>query len=169
HSLTTASTTELSSHRQTSRQVAHGLEIPVSTRPTRWLAVTADLALTDAKFADFTEQAGGINFSRDGNVPPNVPEQVWRLWASQQIGSVAASATVRHVGTLLGHNAHTGRTRGFTTLDAGLAYRLPRGSRITFRGRNLTDKLYSIRSVSGGSAFRLEAPRSFDVTMSIRY
>ena len=154
---------------QIGRQVARGLEVSVSTRPTRGLTITGDLALTDAKFADFTEQAGGVNFSRDGNVPPNVPEQVWSLWASQQIGPFAASATVRHVGVLLGNNANTVRTGDFTTLDAGLAWRLPRGSRIAVRGRNLTDKMYSIRSVSGGSAFRLEAPRSFDVTMSIRY
>jgi iron complex outermembrane receptor protein len=154
---------------QIGRQVAHGVEVSVSTRPARGLTITGDLALTDASFADFTEQAGGVNFSRDGNVPPNVPEQVWSLWASQQIGPFAASATVRHVGTLLGDNANAVRIGDFTTLDAGLAYRLPRGSRITVRGRNLTDKLYAIRSVSGGSAFRLEAPRSFDVTMSIRY
>jgi iron complex outermembrane receptor protein len=154
---------------QIGRQTGRGLEVSVSTRPAPGLSITGDLALTDAKFADFVEQAGGVNFSRDGNVPPNVPEKVMSLWAAQQVGPFSLSATVRHVGVLLGNNANTVRTGDFTTLDAGVSYRLPRGSRIIVRGRNMTDELYSIRSVSGGTALRLEAPRSYDVLLSIRY
>jgi len=45
-----------------------------------------------------------------------------------------------------------------------VGYRFARGTRVRIRARNLTDNIYtpSIRATSG----RLEAPRSFDVTIT---
>lgn len=154
---------------QIGRQIAHGVELSVATRPTARLRVTGDVALTHAEFADFTEIFAGGNVSRDGNLPPNVPESVLSLWASQQLGPFDVSGTARHVGRIFADNANLAATGHYTTLDAAASYRLSRGCRLAVRGRNLTDELYAVRAVSGGAALRLEAPRSFDVEFSVRF
>jgi iron complex outermembrane receptor protein len=57
----------------------------------------------------------------------------------------------------------------YTVVDAAVSWRLPGNSRLALRGRNLGDALYAAWSASGGTALRLEAPRSVDVTWTLRF
>ena len=106
----------------------------------------------------------GVNVSRNGNTPTNVPHVVWNLTPSQRIGALDISATLRQVGARWSDTANTRRVGSYTTLDMQVGYRFVKGTRVRVRGRNLADKIYtpSVSLTSG----RLEAPRSFDVTIT---
>jgi iron complex outermembrane receptor protein len=154
---------------QIGRQLAKGVEFSSLFRPTRSLTVSSDLAFTSPKFDDFNEIVAGGNISRSGNLPPNVARRVISFWANQRFGSFNLSGTLRHVGRRFADTANIRPIDSYTTFDAALSYRLERGGTFSLRGRNLTDALYAAWSVSGGTALRLEAPRSFDINWTLRF
>ncbi len=55
-----------------------------------------------------------------------------------------------------------------TLLDAWIAYDLAQGT-VRLRGRNLTDELYADWSGYSPTQVYLGAPRSFDVTYSVKW
>ncbi|MCX6612731.1 MAG: TonB-dependent receptor, partial [Acidobacteria bacterium] len=154
---------------QIGKQIAKGVEFSALIRPTRSLTVSSDLAFTDPQFVDFNEIVAGGNVSRNGNLPPNVPRRVLGFWANQRFGSFNLSGTLRNVGRRYADNANRAPMDAYTTFDAALSYRLERGGTLALRGRNLTDALYAAWSASGGTALRLEAPRSYDITWTLRF
>ncbi len=166
-------TTSIVDGRQFSQQIgsqkARGTEIALSIRPTSSLTLTADFAFTDAQYGEFNEVTGGGLVSRKGNLPPNVPQTIVGFWANQRYKIFDLSGTLRHVGQRFADNANLRPMDSYTTFDAALSARLPKGLRLMVRGRNLTDALYAAWSVSGGTALRLEAPRSADVSLTMRF
>jgi iron complex outermembrane receptor protein len=154
---------------QIGRQIAKGIEFTSLFRPTRSLTISSDIAFTDPEFADFNEVVSGGNISRSGNLPPNVARRVLSFWANQRFGSFNLSGTVRNVGRRFADTANLRPIDPYTTLDAALSYRMERGGTIALRGRNLTDAIYAAWSASGGTALRLEAPRSYDITWTLRF
>jgi iron complex outermembrane receptor protein len=149
---------------QIGKQKSRGIELTIAARPTDSFTLAGDVAFTGAEFADFVEIAGGVNTDRSGNTPPNIPQTIWNISPSQRLGPLDLTGTIRSVGRRWGDNGNTRRVQGFATLDAALSYRLGSGTRITLRGRNLTDRIYT-QSVSN-TAGRLEPPRSVDVTFT---
>jgi iron complex outermembrane recepter protein len=160
--------TQLISGIQTAQQIgeqtSEGIELTVTGRPTSTLTLAADFAYTGAEFVDFIEIVSNTNTDRSGNTPPNIPQIIWNVSPVQQIGAFDVMGTIRHVGRRWGDNGNTRRVAGFTTVDAAVAYRIRPSLRMTVRGRNLTDRIYT-QSVSN-TAGRLEAPRSVDVTFT---
>jgi iron complex outermembrane receptor protein len=154
----------VSTNQQVGRQTSNGVEASIVARPTMTLSIAADYAITRANFADFIEIVNGQNVSRNGNTPTNVPHVVWNITPSQRVGPLDLSATIRQVGARWGDTANTRRVGSYTTVDAQIGYRFGEGTRVRIRGRNLADKIYT-PSVSATSG-RLEAPRSFDVTVT---
>lgn len=155
---------------QIGQQRAKGVEFSAAVRATRRLTIIGDIALTpQAEFANFTEIVAGGAVRRDGNLPPNVPKRVLSLWANQRFGNFDLSATLRHVGRRFADTANLRPMDHYTTFDSALTYRFPRAVSLALRGRNLTDALYAAWSASGGTALRLEAPRSVDLTLSFRF
>lgn len=149
---------------QIGKQTSRGIELTLLARPTNTLTLAGDIAYTDAEFVDFVEISGGLNSDRSGKTPPNVPQIIWNISPTQRIGPFAVTETIRQVGKRWGDNGNTRRVGGFTTYDAAVGYRIRPGTRITLRGRNLTDRIYT-QSVSN-TAGRLEPPRSVDVTLT---
>jgi iron complex outermembrane receptor protein len=149
---------------QIGKQTSDGIEVTLVARPTNTLTVAADVAYTGSEFVDFVEIVGGLNNDRSGNTPPNVPQTIWNISPTQRIGRLVLTGTIRQVGKRWGDNANTRRVAGFTTYDAAVGYHIGPGTRITLRGRNLTDRIYT-QSVSN-TAGRLEPPRSLDVTFT---
>lgn len=167
--LTTTIVNGVQFNQQIGSQKSRGVEIAASVRPTSRLTLTADLAFTDAFFGQFNEFIGGGLVSRSGNLPQNVPQTVLGFWANQRIKIFDLSANLRHVGTRYADTANLRAMDPYTIVDAALSARLPKGMRLMLRGRNLGDALYASWSVSGGTALRLEAPRSVDLTMTMRF
>jgi iron complex outermembrane receptor protein len=151
-------------NQQVGRQSSRGIELAVVGRPFGSLTVSGDVAITDALFDDFVEIVNDENLSRTGNTPPGVPRVLWNLSPSQRIGRLDLTATLRQVGARWGDNANSRRVGSYTTIDAAAGVRFGRGSRITVRGRNLTDRVYT--QSTSNTAGRLEPPRAFDVTFT---
>jgi iron complex outermembrane receptor protein len=149
---------------QVGKQTSDGVELTLIARPTRTTTLAADYAYTNAAFADFVEIVGGVNTDRSGKTPPNVPKTIWNFSPTQQVGAFDLTGTIRRMGTRWGDNANTRLVDGFTIYDAAVTWNFRPGTRITFRGRNLTDKIYT-QSVSATSG-RLEPPRAWDLTFA---
>lgn len=154
---------------QIGRQIGRGVELSALARPTATLTVSADYAWIRGRFADFNEIVAGGNVSRSGNVPQNVPGRVVGIWANQRVGRLDLSTNIRHVGRRFADTANLRVMDAYTVVDAAVSWRLPGNSRLALRGRNLGDALYAAWSASGGTALRLEAPRSVDVTWTLRF
>src|SRR5688500_16787321 len=128
-------------NQQVGKQTSRGIELALVARPTASLTIAADLALTDANFADFIEVVNNVNFDRTGNTPSNVPQILWNISPKQRIGPFDITATVRQVGERWGDNANTRLVGSYTTVQAGAGYRIRNGSSVRLWIRNLTDKV----------------------------
>ena len=84
--------------------------------------------------------------SRVGNVPPNVPERVINLFANYRMQGLPMDLflSINHTGKMYTDNATQIQIQisGYTTADAAVRYRI-KPALLTFRVRNLTDKLYA--------------------------
>lgn len=142
-----------------------GVEFSGTARLTDHLRLDGNAAFVDAQYDELIE-AGGAN--RAGNSPPNVPAQVFNLFASYQFAGspVRLTAGAHRSNHIFGDNANTVRASGYTLFDASITYQLKFGD-ITLRGRNLTNKLYA--EWATGSQVYLGAQRGVDVTFRARF
>jgi iron complex outermembrane receptor protein len=146
------------------RQTSRGVELAFTGRVTSTFNIVGDFTVTRGRFEDFGELVGTTVVQRDGNVPTNIPDIIWSLTPSQQFGRITVAASFRQYGGRWADTANTRHLPQYQTLDAWVAFRLPRNMRLTLRGRNLTDELYIPRaSVTSG---RLGAPRSYEMALT---
>jgi len=150
---------------QIGRQSSRGIELAVTARPVSTFRVSADVAYTGARFDNFIQIVNNVNTDMTGKTPPNVPKVIWNISPLQQIGPLDVMATFRSVGTRWADNANTRLVDGYSTIDAAVSYRVRQGMRLTVRGRNLADKLYT--QSTSNTAGRLEPPRAVDVTLAM--
>ncbi|GLK68211.1 TonB-dependent receptor [Hansschlegelia plantiphila] len=148
-------------------QRSRGLEFDVSAVITEQWRVSANASFVKAEFVELLENG----LSRKGNRPLNVPAQTFNLWTTYRLASVPLTfgAGLRHVGDFYTDNANTKRVKGRTLLDASIAYDVPAGGTITLRGRNLTNKFYAEWSGYSSTQVYVGAPRSFDLTYSVKF
>ncbi len=154
-------------NQQVGAQSSRGVELAVVARPGGSLTIAADYAVTAATFDEFIEIVNNVNTSRTGNTPSNVPRTIWNISPTQRIGAFDITATLRQVGERWGDNANTRLVGSYTTVQAALGYRLRSGSRVTLRGRNLGNKIYT--QSTNNTAARIEPPRSIDVTFTMAF
>ncbi|WP_020184728.1 TonB-dependent siderophore receptor [Methylopila sp. 73B] len=157
-------------------QRSRGVEFDVAVTITDQWKINANAAILQAEFTELresVEQPDGTfkSVSRKGNRPLNVPEQTFNLWTTYRLASVPVTfgAGVRYVGDFYTDNANTIRVDGRTLLDASIAYDVPVGGTLTLRGRNLTNKFYAEWSGYSSTQVYVGAPRSFDVTYSVKF
>lgn len=148
-------------------QRSRGVELSFSAAFTDQLRMDANAAFLSSEFTRLLE-AGGAN--REGNRPPNVPEQLFNisLYYSLYALPVTLGTTLRHNGNFYTSNANNYRVDGHTLLDAQVSWQTPYGL-LTLRGRNLTDELYADWSGYGPTQLYLGAPRSVDLTLSHKF
>jgi iron complex outermembrane receptor protein len=153
---------------QVGKQRSEGIEFNFVSRPTSSLTLNGDLAVTLGKFLEFNENQGPGFISRTGNVPAGNPDIIWSLTPMQRIGAFSVAASVRTVGGRWADHANTRRRSHYTTLDTWISFRLPteRNTRLTLRGRNMTDELYIPGGGSNASG-RVAAPRSFEASLTM--
>src|SRR5262249_46663359 len=119
------------------------------------------------EFAEFNEVVAGVNVSRTGNIPTNIPVVVWSLTPTQRFGPLSVSMSVRQVGERWADTANTRLLPADTTLDTWVSVRLHGTTHLTLRGRNLTDEFYIVRpSTSSGL---VGAPRTFEATIATAF
>lgn len=146
------------------QQSSSGVEIATSVKVMPNFLVSANLAYTDAQYDDFIENVSGKAVSRVGNMPGNVPKVVSNLWLTWDVNAkLQVGLDARYVSKRFGNTANTVWDPAYTLLGASVRYQFTPQTRLTFRAKNLTDKVYAA-SVGTGS-FYLGAPRSFDLTL----
>ena len=140
-------------------QSSKGIELSAGVRPNAQWQVQGNLSHIRARYDNFVQ--GGV--SRAGKVPTLVPQTVANLWVSYAITpAVTASAGVRHVGKVYSDSANTQYWPSYTLLDLGLAWKITKGTTLTGRLRNATDRIYAAEA---RAQVYLGAPRTFDVTL----
>lgn len=144
--------------RQIGEQTSRGIELEVFWRPLDQLSVDFNVALTDADYEEFV--SGSDDFS--GKTPRSVPEKTANLWLTWQFAhawSVAGGA--RYVGERYLDHANTSVMPDYTVFDATLQWQFNADTRLTLRGKNLSDTKDYI--LSGGSQWILAEGRSVEV------
>lgn len=131
---------------------SQGVEFAAAARPVPELKLWGNIAYVHARYADF-DFAGG---SFSGNTPPNIPALVVNGGASYRFLNpgwlpVEAGFSVRHVGDRYTTDANTVTMLAYTTADLFAFVDIPKSARfptfdntrVTFRVRNVTDKIYA--------------------------
>ncbi|KIQ23262.1 TonB-dependent receptor [Variovorax paradoxus] len=144
------------------RQSSRGLELSAVWKPTREWTLAGNLAALDARF-DTLVEAG--NVSRVGKTPPNVPERVANLFATYRPDNSKFEyfVSLNRTGHMFTDTANQIRINGYTTMDAAVSYRL-KNALLSFRVRNLTDKLYATWAGRATSQVLLAPRRTFEVS-----
>ena len=150
----------------TGAQSSTGIELAAAWRATRQLSVSGNYALVNARFDSLLEAGGD---SRTGNKPPNVPNQVANFWVDYKVSNspLKVGVGLNHTGDAYTSNANTTKINGRTTADAYANWDFKPGV-VTFRVRNLTNKLYATWSGSdAANQVMVAAPRSFEVSYRV--
>ncbi len=155
--------TGLRINQQIGAQKSKGAELALALSPGEGWRVEANVAHTDAKFADFNENLGTSVISRVGKRPGNVPQWVANLFVAKRFAhGFALSGGPRYVSDRFGNTNNSVVAEGYVTLDASATYTWRRWH-FTLRGRNLLDEDYE--AVAGTTMRRLADPRSAELSV----
>lgn len=152
------------------QQTSRGVELTGSYLLLPKLQVSGNYGLVDATYDQFTENVGGVAVSRAGNQPSNTPKQIANLWLTwDPTSSIRLGGDLRHVGARYANNANTISEGSYNLLGVFASYKLDRTTTLTFRVKNLTDKIYSESLSGSGGMTYLGAPRTIDLSLNARF
>ena len=152
-----------------------GIELAAAVRPIDGVKIWGNIALTHARYKDFDAFAG--------NTPSNVAPLIINAGASYRWNSwrwpVEVGGSVRHVGRRFVFEDDATAMEPFTTADLFAFVDIPgrdlgvptiNTTRLTFRVRNVTDRVYAVFSDPGyQDQIYLGAPRTYEVSASFRW
>lgn len=149
------------------RQSSRGVELSADWRVTPQFTLSGNVAVLNARFDSLTEADGS---SRVGNTPPNVPERVANLYANYRLADLPMNLFVglNHTGKIYTDNANQVRINSHTTVDAAISYRI-RPALLTFRVRNLTDRLYAYYGGRATSQVLLAPGRTYELGATFEF
>ncbi|MFK4723213.1 iron complex outermembrane receptor protein [Bradyrhizobium niftali] len=158
-----------------------GVEIAAAVNPVAGLKLWGNVAFVQSRFIDFTYVDGnGVFQSYSGKTPPNVPNFIANAGASYRFDTklpVEIGGLVRHVGDRFNFQDNLVTMNAYTILDAFAFVDIPKAyfpgveqTRISFRVKNLTNKLYAAWGDPGYTdQIILGAPRSYEVAASFKW
>lgn len=152
------------------QQSSRGVELSLGLRPTDEWQIDANVAATRARYDDYTTVAGGIITDRSGNQSPFVPDYVVNLGLRYMPTSALSLSTwIRHVDSIYANDANTIKLPSYTTVDLAADYKLSKIANLGFRVRNLTDAFYATYGTTNGTQAIIAAPRTFELSVNLRY
>lgn len=128
---------------QGGKQSSRGIEFSASLLPFEHWRTDFNVAILDAKYDKLVESVGGVNVSRTGNTPTDVPERVANAWVYYQQPNWQAGLGARLVGARYSDNANTTKMPGYTVYDANVAWLINKNITLRASLRNLSNKLYA--------------------------
>jgi len=158
-----------------------GIELAAAVNPIGGLKLWGNVSFVNAYYANFDFiDSNGDPHSYTGNTPPNVPRFVGNAGASYRFATqwpVEVGASVRHVGNRFNYDDNLVIMNAYTIADAFVFVDIPKSAftaadntRLTFRVRNLTNKLYAAWGDPGyPDQIILGAPRSYEVAASFKW
>ncbi|WP_223153642.1 TonB-dependent receptor [Bradyrhizobium japonicum] len=163
------------------KMASKGVEIAAAVNPVAGLKLWGNVAFVQSRFIDFTYVDGNGDFqSYSGKTPPNVPNFIANAGASYRFDTklpVEIGGLVRHVGDRFNFQDNLVTMDAYTIFDAFAFVDIPKAyfpgvdqTRISFRVRNLTNKLYAAWGDPGYTdQIILGAPRSYEVAASFKW
>lgn len=160
---------------------SQGFEIAAGVNPIGGLKLWGNAAIVRSRFANFDYIDGnGVPGTYSGNTPPNVPSFVANAGASYRFDTALPfelGASVRHVGDRFNYQDNFVTMNRYTLFDAYAFVDVPKSvfngvdrTRITFRVKNLTNKLYAQWGDPGYTdQVILGAPRSYEMAASFKW
>jgi iron complex outermembrane recepter protein len=156
-----------------------GIEFAAAIRPIDGWKIWGNIAFTDAKYVNFNFVGGSFS----GNTPPDVAPYIANGGISYRFVTpgwypVELGAAARYVGNRYAFDDNQVVMDSYTVVDAYMFIDLERPSlfptvdqaRLTFRARNLTNRLYAEWADPGyPDQIYLGAPRSFDMGLSFKF
>jgi iron complex outermembrane receptor protein len=108
---------------------------------------------------------GGVQVSRDGNRPVDVPRRTANLWLSKAVtDDIRAGAGVRYVDARYADMANQNELPSYTVVDATVSWKAMRNTTLGLQLNNLFDRTYAVSQYNDGQQWILGEPRSFFVT-----
>jgi iron complex outermembrane receptor protein len=163
------------------KMASKGVEIAAAVNPVAGLKLWGNVAFVQSRFIDFTYVDGNGDFqSYSGKTPPNVPNFIANAGASYRFDTklpVEIGGLVRHVGDRFNFQDNLVTMDAYTIFDAFAFVDIPKAyfpgvdqTRISFRVRNLTNKLYAAWGDPGYTdQIILGAPRSYEIAASFKW
>ena len=154
-----------SRQQQVGQQSSRGLEASLDLQlPHAW-ALQANAALVHAQYDDFKQDVNGVQVSRDGNRPVDVPRRTANLWLSKAVtDDIRAGAGVRYVDARYADMANQNELPSYTVVDATVSWKAMRNTTLGLQLNNLFDRTYAVSQYNEGQQWILGEPRSFFVT-----
>jgi iron complex outermembrane receptor protein len=154
---------------QVGQQSSQGIELAAAFNLGYGLRVEANATTLDAEFEDFAESVGNAYVQRDGNTPPNVPEETANLWLTWNfLPGWEVRSGLRYVGEQQADNANSRQVDSYTVVDGGLRWAMNTKSTLDLRIYNATDLYYAPRG-SNATSQRAAAPRTAEVSWSLAF
>ncbi|KWT70259.1 Outer membrane (iron.B12.siderophore.hemin) receptor [Hyphomicrobium sulfonivorans] len=127
--------------------------------------------MLEAEYDEFNEVVSGINVSRAGNRPTNVPTKTANAWVSWNFTDFwTANAGVRYVGERSANTANTVSFPEYIVVDASLEWDVTAETSVRFHAPNLFDEIYvGGPSLFGGNQWILGEPRAFRVATHVKF
>ena len=150
---------------QVGQQSSRGLEASLDLQlPHAW-QLQANAAIVHAQYDDFTQDVGGVQVSRDGNRPVDVPRRTANLWLSKAVtDDIRAGAGVRYVDARYADMANQNELPSYTVVDATVSWKAMRNTTLGLQLNNLFDRTYAVSQYNDGQQWILGEPRAFFVT-----
>jgi iron complex outermembrane receptor protein len=150
------------------QQTSRGIEFAAGYQLARNVRLAGNVSHVLAEYDDFNEKVGSVVVSRKGNRPTNTPKNVGNLWVAYQPSAFwEMGADYRYVSSRFADTANTIYHDAYQLLGAFLSYKPDRKTRITLRGKNLTDEIYAENL--GASQVYLGAPRTVDLSIHMTF
>jgi iron complex outermembrane receptor protein len=158
-----------------------GVEIAAAANPIGGFKLWGNVAFVQSRFVDFSYvDDTGVLQSYSGNTPPNVPNFIANAGASYRFDTalpIEIGASMRHVGNRFNYQDNMVTMDAYTTFDAYAFVDIPKSyftgvekTRVSFRVRNLTNKLYAAWGDPGyADQVILGAPRSYEIAASFKW
>ena len=156
-----------------------GVEVAAAVRPVENARLWANVAFTQARYANFDFEGG----SWSGNTPSNVAPVIVNAGASYRFNNwrwpVEIGGSVRHVGNRFLFEDDATTMLAYTTADVYVFVDIPNRDlpwlgidqmRVAFRVRNITNAVYAAWSDPGyPDQVYLGAPRTFELSASAKW
>ena len=150
-------------------QSSNGIEANVGLQLTPEISLQGNAAWVNARFDKFDETVAGRTVSRAGNRPNNVARWVANAWVTWEfLPDWQWQFAARFVGDRFANDANTVKAPAYATFDAALSWKIRPEATLTARVKNLTDAVYA-EWLSGAPMFILGQPRTFEMSMSMKF
>jgi iron complex outermembrane receptor protein len=156
---------------------SQGVELAGAVRPTDAWRLWGNVAFVEAQYEEFIDTSG-TSFA--GKTPPNVPRFVGNAGTSYRFDTrwpIEIGGSVRHVGDRFHHDDNFVTLNAYTLFDAftfvdidprDIPWQGVNKARVTFRVRNLTDKIYA-QWVDYSDQVILGSPRRYEVAAQFKF